>query len=142
MMKSDCHCGLLVTFADLPGGVCSVDDQTCEMHGNVVMIVPNIDTMVECRLICQDEAACRYFTHFGTDSYPFFETCILYSSCSDMQDCVDCTTEDGVCMPCSSAVENQLSDNLVHYLPDMEQESDCRSAFTPEIGCSYYTYQW
>ena len=67
--------------------------------------------------------------------------CVLLSSCPSLHSCTDCITEDGSCLPCSSALEGRLGDNYLDFIPDLEFEVDCKRACSNSTeGCMYYTH--
>ena len=111
------------------------------MHDNVLDILPDIASLEQCRVICQDAPSCAFLTHFGSDSYPFKETCMLFSECSELHAYPDCITEEAACWAlCSSPVESQMSGNLVQFLPDVEDERLCRDGCRNHTSCKYYTH--
>ena len=61
---------------------CFLDQQECEIHpDNLITTVTNVSTMDQCLGLCQDELTCVAFTHFGSESYPFRDACMLFSHC-------------------------------------------------------------
>ena len=115
-------------FSGLPDGLCSVDGLACEMHDNTIAILPNVPTMEECRLLCQDQDNCNYISHFGAVSFPFVETCMLFSACDTLHEYSNCSTEERACWTlCSEPLESQLGENLVQFIPDIVDEFACPS---------------
>ena len=84
------------------------------------------------------------FSEFTAPSFPFSETCFLFSTCEEVLDCTDCTTEANSCPEkeklCSGAVEGTLGQNIVEFIPDVESESGCLEACSAHANCSYYTH--
>jgi hypothetical protein len=83
---------------------------------------------------------CVFYTYFGPTSFPFADTCILYSTCKNLESCTDCKTEDIFCIFCSAPVEGGLGENLVGVLDDTAEESVCEASCLSEDACSFYTY--
>ena len=114
------------------------------MHDNTVSIINHISTASACRALCQDESMCTFATFYGADSFPFSETCVLLSSCQGVHDCVDCSTQDTTCdtMSCTSShpLQSHLGDNLIQFLPDLEDQEDCRAACIAETSCTFFTH--
>ena len=115
------------------------------MEDNIIGIVNDISSILECRNLCYDEQSCAFITFYGPDSFPFSNTCVLYSACDSLFSCVDCTTEDRDCLPvefklCSSPVESHMGDNLLQFLPNIDDEAECKGECTKQSGCSYYTF--
>ena len=46
-----------------------------------------ISSIEECRILCEDEVTCIAFTHFGSNSHPIPEGCLLFSSCREQRPC-------------------------------------------------------
>ena len=133
----------MTCFSELPDGECSVDGLACEMHDNTIAILPNVPTIEECRLLCQDQDNCNYISHFGPGSYPFVETCMLFSACDTLtaMEYSDCSTENIACWTlCSEPLEGQLGENLVQFIPDIVDEFVCRDACRNHSSCHLYTH--
>ena len=116
------------------------------MEDNIVDIVPAIPALAICRQLCRDNKNCTFITHYGAEGYPFSDTCVLMTACDETHECTSCTTENGKCTPlqkteiCSSAVESQLGENMIEFIPHVETETDCRAACISEAACVFYTY--
>ena len=115
------------------------------MHNdNIVLTVPGVPSLAECRQLCQDTDVCHYFTFFGPASEPFSNTCIGFSICDILHDCADCVTEHDGCLPlsdlCSEAIESHIAENLVKIVSDVVKEQDCKSACSAEEACAFYTH--
>ena len=128
----------------LPNGVSLLEGQACGMHDNVLGIENSISSLEECTGLCQDDDDCKYATFYGQNSFPFSETCIMFRSCDDIVDCVDCTTEDSTCkeVSCTTSVgvESRIGDNLVSFIPDLEDENECRTQCRNNSDCLFFTY--
>ena len=125
----------------LPGGSCYIKDEECKVDGdNVISILHNIPTLEQCRQICHDEEHCSFLSYFGANSFPFTETCMMFSTCDELSSCTDCRTEDSSCRLCSLAIEGHVADNLVEYLTSVESEFECQAACAQNQFCSFYTY--
>ena len=63
---------------------CFLDNQECEITSdNLVHTFMGISAIDECRELCEAEVMCAAFTHYGTDSSPIHDACLLFSSCSE-----------------------------------------------------------
>ena len=115
------------------------------MQDNIISIVNGVSTVVLCRQLCHGEPACAFLTFYGPESFPFSETCVLYSSCESLYPCEDCLTEEASCLPvefqvCSSPVESHLGENMLQFLTNIENEAACKGECSGVSGCAYYTY--
>ena len=134
-------------FFRLPGGSCTAEGQSCKIiEGNILAIIPNILTIDECSLLCQDTQNCSFVTIFGENSFPFSDTCVLFSSCDELQECSDCETTNTNCgivekdELCSSNIEGRIAHNLVAFHTNVANQSSCRASCYSSEGCNYYTY--
>merc|ERR1712012_1060318 len=58
-------CPPLPFLKSLPEGGCVAEGQSCGMlEENILSIFPNIPTMDQCNLLCQDTPNCAFATHF------------------------------------------------------------------------------
>ena len=134
----------------------------CSMHENTLSTLPGVESIEGCRTACRDEPQCAFLTYFAADrlnvikclcespylpfspSFPFSETCFLFSTCDEVLDCTECTTEANSCPEeeklCSGPVEGTLGQNIVEFLPDVESESACLDACSAHSNCSFYTH--
>ena len=115
------------------------------MQDNVISIDNRVSTVVQCRQLCHDEPAFVFLTFYGPDSFPFFDTCVLYSSCKDLYPCENCFTEESSCLPvdfqvCCSSVESRLGDNMLQFLANVEDEAKCKGKCSEVDGCAFYSY--
>lgn len=76
-----------------------VENQMCKIEENIITYVSDVSSLAECHEICHDELECAFLTYFGSNSSPFSDTCVIFSSCNILEECVDCTTEVGSCLP-------------------------------------------
>ena len=138
----------------------------CRMHENTLSTLPGVESIQDCRAACRDEPQCAFltyfaagrfniikvalrithlgFSHLSPPSFPFSETCFLFSSCDEVVDCPECTTEANSCPEeeklCSWPVEGTLGQNIVEFLPDVESEAACLDACSAHSNCSFYTH--
>ena len=116
---------------------CFLDQQECEIHpDNLITTVTEVLTMDQCLGLCQDEFTCVAFTHFGPESYPFRDTCMLFSSCSERRPCQGCTTgsSQSECL-CSVKYSSEIdSGNLVGVISAVD-EHDCKRKCIVEEMC-------
>ena len=137
----------MVVRAQLPSGACYIEDATCEMEGdNLVGIISGVLSLDECRQACQDDAttSCNIFTFYGSLAFPFVDSCILFSTCMNLNPCVDCFTEELVCdqIFCNAPVEGMLGDNIVRVIDDMNAEGACSNNCNEDELCQFYTYHY
>ena len=112
----------------------------------------------------------QHKSHFTTTSFPFSETCFLFSTCAEVLECEECITEANSCPEeeelCSGPVEGTLGQvgnsmgnleptldgnsvgnleqtlgqNIVEFLPDVESEASCLEACLANDNCTFYTH--
>ena len=124
---------------------CFKDNEKCEITGsNLLHTYTNVELAEECQLLCEDELLCVAFTHFGEESTPFQNDCLLFSSCVNRRTCEDCITgtsqDDPTCV-CSiqySGVAN--GNNLVEVVGGVAGEPSCKQQCTDNTDCNVYTY--
>merc|ERR1711872_578068 len=106
-----------------PCGACNVDGFMCSMHNNTLSTLPGVAAIEDCRQACQEEPQCAFLTYFAANSFPFTETCFLFSACDEVLECNECVTESNTCEEeeelCSSPVEGTLGQNILEFLPDV-----------------------
>jgi len=129
----------------LPGGDCLTEEETCNMEDNIIKIASDVLTKEECGLLCED-FSCKFFTYYSSSGFPFSDTCILFSSCASLHECEGCTTE-GLCRhldinqgTCGASVEGQTGGNLISFIPNVQNETSCKSSCVSTSNCVFYTY--
>ena len=67
---------------------CIHENEECQiLPDNLLRTVMGVPTAERCLELCQTEKTnyygqeCQAFTHFGADSYPFRNACMLFSNC-------------------------------------------------------------
>ena len=66
---------------------------------------------------------------------------LFCSSCSILDNCNDCYTEDRLCHgSCGSNVESKFADNVIEFITDVELEHDCKTQCLDNSNCVYYTH--
>jgi len=130
--------------AGLPNGVCTLENQMCEMHENVITIVTGVSSIAECKVICDEEATCQYLTYYKEESPSLSEACVLYTSCDVLRDCKGCITASVACQQltglCSQPLESHIGNNLLEFVSDLPEEEDCHAACFTEKLCSFYRF--
>ena len=115
---------------------CFLDHEECEIRPhNLITTVMDVLTMDQCLALCQDEFACVSFTHFGAESYPFRDTCMLFSSCITRRPCQDCTTgsSQSECL-CSIQYSSEIdSGNFVGVITAGNEHECKRNCFFEEM---------
>ena len=62
-----------------------MEGEDCKVDGdNIISIPHNIPTLEQCRQLCYDEELCLFFSYFGDGSFPFTETCMMFSTCDGL----------------------------------------------------------
>ena len=108
----------LSTLALLPGtNVCFLEDSVCSSQDdNLIDVISGVMNADECRQNCEGRpSSCKFFSFFGPASFPFANSCLLFDSCTSMDECTDCYTEELVCYPqyCDAPVEGSLGENVL-----------------------------
>ena len=109
-------------------GVCSSEGYHCSLDDSMVAFLTQIDSLEECKELCEDVTSCRYLTYFGEDDDENISeddissmrgSCALFSSCRETRPCLptSCLTLDTACSrhrsPYSTPVMGHIGDNLV-----------------------------
>ena len=120
---------------------CILDHEQCQINPghpysrNVIRTVMGVSTMEECLDLCKAEVddnyglrLCKAFTHFGAESFPFRDSCILFSSCTQRRPCKGCTTGSSQTeCSCSIKYASVVDDNnFVHDISVASNELDCK----------------
>ena len=125
---------------------CSIEERSCVIHEDSLIESLAVTDLEECRQRCGALENCQYFSHFGANSFPFSDTCILFSSCEELNECPDCMTTNTNCgivekeEPCNSTVEGHIGQNLLAFHTDVANQSSCQAFCYSLEGCNYYTY--
>ena len=122
---------------------CSVEGQACAVgQDNLLTSHAGVESVQECGALCTDNLDCEFLTYFGPESFPFRNTCFLYSECSIFTDCQDCTTAPEICFEqtCSSNLEGALEENVLEIIGGVEEEMSCKAFCRNESACEVYTY--
>ena len=126
---------------DFPIDTCSIEKESCEIHKDNLIESFIATDEDECRQRCGQYLDCQYFSYFGMNNFPTFNYCMLFSSCSVLEYCgEDCYTEDKLCGSCGRNFESRLGDNVIEWIPDVEEEWSCKGFCLADAGCLYYTY--
>ena len=135
------------TTSGSPKAGCKFEGESCEfLEGKILSIIPNIPTVDQCNSLCQENPDCTFSTHFGSEGFPLFSSCVLFSSCEILHSCWDCTTSDPTCTKlvetelCVRNVEGRVGDNLVAFHSNVPNITSCRSSCFLESGCKFYTF--
>ena len=130
------------SYSDFPFDTCSIEKKSCEIHEDSLIESFTVTDLEECRQLCGYLENCQYFSHFGADNFPLSDHCILFSSCSILEDCgTDCYTEDRLCHgSCGRSSESKQADNVIEIIPDIELERTCKGICLADADCLYYTY--
>jgi len=133
------HLALASSSSDLD---CFLDHQECEIYpDNLITTVTDVLTMDQCLALCQDELTCVAFTHFGSESYPLRESCMMFSSCSTRRPCQGCTSgsSQSECL-CSIKYSSEIdAGNFVGIISAVD-EHECKRRCITEDMCKVYTY--
>ena len=133
--------GFLESFENSPLETCSVEKKSCQIHEDNLMNSLSGIEVEECRQLCFDLDDCKYFSHFGPKNYPIKNYCMLYSSCSILENCEDCYTEDKLCHgSCGRNIESTLEANIIEFKPDVVLEHSCKILCLDHPDCLYYTH--
>ena len=136
-----CACeGQVARVRDSPV-TCSDEGVQCEVSAdNVIDAVLNIDTLMECRQLCLDDATCQFISYFDDNAAPLPHFCQLFKSCESVAPCTNCVAENMQCFDtCGSSVVGDLME-ATDVLPNVESEAACQQSCSQSSACSYYTY--
>jgi len=131
-----CH-GLLPSSLD----TCSVTNQACEGHDNLINAFPEIYSIQECRELCKNTARCNVYSYHGKDNFPFDNFCMTYTKCSLLHDCEDCFTEAKPCFDvCDIQTEGSFGHDTVAVITNVVDEPSCVIQCRMNQDCKFYTY--
>ena len=134
---------LVVVQAKFPTDPCWLEDMACTIGPeNLLSSLSEVPEVATCRQLCQDNKGCNFFSHFGRESFPLQELCLLFSSCDSLHPCEDCRTEEFSCHPdpCGVPLEGRIADNIVEVIPGVTTELDCKLNCSANPGCTIYTH--
>ena len=133
---------LEASFALLPNGMCRAENQKCEFYDdNYIGVINGVNSPIECSENCQSNPDCSTYSYFGSQGFPYINSCLMFRSCSILESCSDCVTEDIACSnPCSAPIEGAVGDNLLQVVGDVQNEYDCEHACHDNPECKFYTY--
>ena len=122
---------------------CFVDQQECDIRpDNLIQTFLGITSIEECKALCEDEADCTAFTHFGSDNLSLQDGCLLFSACEERRACENCTlgTSQTECTCSISYHGPATADNFVNLVPGVKDEFACKRLCLNESRCDLYTY--
>ena len=121
---------------------CATDNIACDaLDDNFLDSIGGVATIAECRQLCYDNAGCLFLTFYSRDSFPFQETCNLFSSCEEIHPCTECVSETRDCYQvCGTNVVGVIDENNLASFVGVETEAECRNHCRATNNCSYYTY--
>ena len=122
---------------------CSIEGQACDIgQENLLTSYAGVESLQECGALCTDNLDCEFITHFGPESFPFKNYCMLFSECGDLVDCQDCTSSEEICFQpiCGDSLEGPLEENVLEIIPGVEEELSCKAACRNKPDCEAYTY--
>ena len=121
---------------------CFLDGEECEIRSdNLIHTFMGVPTVEECAALGEDQFA-EAFTHFGADSSPYHNTCLIFSSCTERRSCQDCTTGSSQreCT-CSLKYSGEVDDsNFVDLLGSVSDEFACKEHCKDNSLCAVYTF--
>ena len=66
---------------------------------------------------------------------------MLFSTCSVLENCEDCYTEDKLCYgSCGRNLESKFDENVIEFVPDIVLEHSCKTLCLENTDCLYYTH--
>ena len=133
---------LLQVLAEFPTDPCLVEGEACLVEtDNLLSSLPGVPDLATCRQICQDNKDCIFFSYFGSESFPFQEYCLMFSSCSNLHPCEDCRTEEFSCFPapCGVPLQGSITDNSVDIIMAVPEEVVCKLNCIENPSCKVYT---
>ena len=133
---------LVSTGSGSPHIDCFLDNQECAITpDNLIHTYMGIPTIEECLQLCDDEVTCIAFTHYNSDSLPFHDGCLLFSSCRERRPWQDCTTGSSQteCL-CGIPYSGDVNlDNFVDLVSATDEQS-CKKECITNSECHLYTF--
>merc|ERR1719342_1736432 len=129
--------GLLTPAFD----TCSVTNQACEAHENLINAFPDISSIQECRELCKNTPRCDVYSYHGKENFPFAKFCMTYTKCLLLNDCKDCFTEAKPCFDvCDIPNDVSFVQNTVDVITNVADEPSCVIQCKMSLECKFYTY--
>ena len=116
-----------------------------ECRDKIVTSFSGIPWAKGCSVLCQDNPACRAFTYYSQDNFPFSETCLLFEGCENRNPCVNCITgsSQNECS-CSEQFHGAVNANNVVEIKSSTYgnslEVECKVRCRENEKCNYYTF--
>merc|ERR1712183_1211313 len=122
----------------IPSKTCSVS-QACDV--SPIATKAEIKTVAECKKLCDDNKECNAITHFGPNSSPLQNFCMLFSNCSTLHDCSDCYSEEKRCFnSCDAKLKTENNDGNLKTIFDVPDEPTCLVHCQGNTACRFFTY--
>ena len=120
---------------------CSVANQACEVHDNLIDAFPEINSFQECRELCKNTSECEVYSYHGQNSPTFKKFCMTYTKCSLLHDCEDCFTEIKACFDvCDITIDGSFFHDTVDVITHIPDEPSCVTQCRMNPDCKFYTY--
>ena len=122
---------------------CFIDLQECDIReDNLISTFLGIPSTEECQQLCEDELTCTAFTHFGSNSHPIPDSCLLFSACKERRACQSCTTGSSQteCTCSISYAGDVTPDNFVGLVPSVQDELACKELCVFDNRCHIYVF--
>eukprot|EP00092_Neocalanus_flemingeri_P066080 GFUD01080456.1.p1 GENE.GFUD01080456.1~~GFUD01080456.1.p1 ORF type:complete len:345 (+),score=56.88 GFUD01080456.1:27-1037(+) len=109
-------------------------------------LVMNIDSYELCAKTCKDtnkqcyENKCNYFTWNDGNHQYFRNSCALFKSPGDEQECKNCMSGAASCFCASPFACQDTGDNVAFVHTDTESWSKCEEHCNINFGCSSFTW--
>lgn len=121
---------------------CSSPKTACEAHqDNTLGTFLGVASLEECRVMCRDNADCRFLTYYYEEG-PVKQFCFLFSSCQVVVECQACVSETYDCgLRCDAPFSGVLAqENTLGEILDVKTTPDCREYCRSRTGCRFYSY--
>ena len=118
-----------LALASLPLDTCWAEGQTCDIGpDNFLSAQAGVETLLDCQEICIEDQSCEFITYFSAESFPLKNYCMLFSDCTTLSQCKDCTTGVELCFEqCGQKLEGVLAENVLEIIPGVDDELDCKA---------------
>ena len=138
---------ILIPFASSLGSTTWISEgvECVTDEESTIAVVNAVDTLEECRHLCEETEECQYITYRGYECFPLYHHCSLLKSCNETRSCrcSECVSETisfHNSSTCGRDIENEIGENLIETILNIDSEYECKELCHQTSDCSFYTH--